>query len=254
MRIKLFENFKNEELLENVKDCFQDLIDDDIAEIADSEEFTEEFKSSVIISCIIPSDKSSSTSFDSFYNQKKNHFDIITEVKNCVDRLKQVHNNDVDVNFEYYSDSDENLQIDFYISEGIGKIGDFWKISNDGLVRLDYDKLIDVLKIPKVEFSRSFSGKIGGNDSYSLGVYFKNESELDKYSKKLIDDMLNLEVDGKKLVADHKWSYSTSTGDEISKYKIYREYNRHRSTGYYDTKKDIVNYIDFGLNPELKYA
>jgi len=233
MRIKLFENFKNNELLNSVKDCFQELIDEDIAEIADSEQFTEEFKSSIIISCTIPSGKSSSTSFDSFYSQKKKHFDLLTEVKSCVDRLKQVHSNDVDVNFEYYSDSNGDLQIDFYISEGTGKSGDFWKIS-----------------LPNVKFSKSFSGY----GSYSLSVYFKDKEELDEYSKKLIDDMLNLEVDGKKLVADHKWSYNTSTGDEISKYKIYREYNRHRSTGYYDSRKDIVNYIDFGLNPELKYA
>ena len=39
MRIKLFENFKNEELLQIVKDCFQDLLDEGFAEIADSEEF-----------------------------------------------------------------------------------------------------------------------------------------------------------------------------------------------------------------------
>ena len=250
MRIKLFENFENNELLNSVKDCFQELIDEDIAEIADSEQFTEEFKSSIIISCTIPSGKSSSTSFDSFYSQKKKHFDLLTEVKSCVDRLKQVHSNDVDVNFEYYSDSNGDLQIDFFISEGTGKSGDFWKISNDGLVRLDYDKLRVVLNLPNVKFSKSFSGY----GSYSLSVYFKDKEELDEYSKKLIDDMLNLEVDGKKLVADHKWSYNTSTGDEISKYKIYREYNRHRSTGYYDSRKDIVNYIDFGLNPELKYA
>jgi len=130
MRIKLFENFKNDDLLNNVKDCFQELIDEDIAEIADSEQFIEEFKSSIIISCTIPSGESSSTSFDSFYSQKKKHFDLLTEVKNCIDRLKQVHNNDVDVNFEHYSDSDGDFQIDFYISEGIGKSGDFWKISH----------------------------------------------------------------------------------------------------------------------------
>ena len=106
---------------------------------------------------------------------------------------------------------------------------------------------MSTVNLPNVKFSKSFSG----HGSYSLRVYFKDKEELDEYSKKLIDDMLNLEVDGKKLVADHKWSY---TGDEISKYKIYREYNRHRSTGYYDRQKDIVNYIDFGLNPELKYA
>lgn len=250
MRIKLFENFKNDELLNSVKDCFQELIDEDIAEIADSEQFIEEFKSSIIISCTIPSGKSSSTSFDSFYSQKKKHFDLLTEVKNCIDRLKQVHNNDVDVNFEHYSDSDGDLQIDFYISEGIGKSGDFWKISNDGLVRLDYDKLRVVLNLQDIKFSKSFTG----HGSYSLSVYFKSKEELDEHYKKLIDDMLNIEVDGKKLIADHKWSYSTSTGDEISKYKIYREYNRHRSTGYYDNRKDIVNYIEFGLNPELKYA
>jgi len=35
------------------------------------------------------------------------------------------------------------------------------------------------------------------------------------------------------------------------RYKIYKNYNRHKSTGYYDGRKDIVHYISFSLNPEF---
>ena len=72
MRIKLFENFKNEELLQIVKDCFQDLLDEGFAEIADSEEFIEEYKSSVIICCTVPKDETESNSLIVFIIKRKN--------------------------------------------------------------------------------------------------------------------------------------------------------------------------------------
>lgn len=247
MRIKLFENFKNEELLENAKECFQDLFDEDIAELADSEQFAEEYKSSVIICCTVPCDKTSSSSFDNFFNQKKKHFDVLSKIKESLERLRKAHTEEIDINFDYSEYSDGDLQIDLYINEGTPESGDFWKIGKDGLLRLDFDNLKEYLKIPKnctITMSSTGINKL-------LNIYFKNQEELESYQKKTIEDFLNIKINGVELTSSTNWVYPPSKPEDAGRYKIHKNYNRHRSTGYYDNKKDIVNYIQFCLNPEF---
>lgn len=251
MRIKLFENFNNPELLDNIKDIFQDLSDDDIVSI--HTRYTQnEYdipENTVMLFVYVPSDIVNSNNFEKLFEQKKKHFSIFQEVKNCIDRLKIAHNDSIDVYYEYYEDSDHNYVLELHISEGETTGGEFWKLSNDGLIRIDYDELKEYLKLPKnvnIGMSSDGSQKI-------LGFYFKTAEDLDNHTKDLIDQMLKIKIQDKEMVADYTWTYGGFSGDDRSKYKIYKNYNRHRSTGYYDNREDIVHYISFGLNKDLNF-
>lgn len=250
MRIKLFENFNNPELLDNIKDIFQDLSDDDIVSI--HTRYTQnEYdipENTVMLFVYIPSDIVNSNNFEKLFDQKQKHFHIFQEVKNCIDRLKIAHNDSIDVYCEYYEDSDQNYVLELHISEGETTGGDFWKLSN-GLIRIDYDELKEYLKLPKnVNIGMSSDGR-----QKILGFYFKTAEDLDNHTKDLIDQMLKIKIQDKEMVADYTWTYGGFSGDDRSKYKIYKNYNRHRSTGYYDNREDIVHYISFGLNKDLNF-
>ena len=250
MRIKLLENFNNRELLDNIKDIFQDLSDDDIVSI--HTRYTQNeydiAQNTVMIFVYIPSDSVNSNSFEKLFDQKQKHFHIFQEVKNCIERLKIAHNDFIDVFCEYYEDSDHNHILELHISEGETTGGDFWKIVSDN-IRIDYDELKEYLKLPKnvnIGMSSDGSQKI-------LSFYFKTEEDLDAHTKDLINQMLKIKIQDKEVVADYTWTYGGFSGDDRSKYKIYKNYNRHRSTGYYDNREDIVHYISFGLNKDLNF-
>ena len=101
MKLKLFEEFKgNPDLLQNVKDCFQDLIDDEIVEIMDSDNMVDEYKSTVCLYCNIPSDKIDTSSFDVFFESKEKIFNTLLDIKKCANRLHHIHTKEIDINFE----------------------------------------------------------------------------------------------------------------------------------------------------------
>lgn len=248
MRIKLFENFNKVELTNNVKEIFQDLIDDGFVEMQNPND--EPIHQNIVyLYVLIPTDDVSSNNFDKLFGQKKRHFSVFQELKNSIDRLKIAHNEPIDVDYEYYENADGDSVIELYISEGETTGGDFWKSSNDGLIRIDYDDLKDHLKLPKnVNIGISSDGR-----QKILNFYFKTEEELEIYSKGLIEQMLKIKIQDKEMVAEYTWAYGGFSGGERSKYKIYKNHNRHTSTGYYDTRKDIVHYISFGLNKDLSF-
>lgn len=244
MKIKLFENFEKNELLQSVTECFQDLIDDEIVEIAN--DLDDSFKQSVVLSCSVPNFKTESNSFDDFFSLKKKHFEVISEIMSSLERVRKHHNDTVDINFEYY-DNEDYLQIDLYINEGDPEVGDFWKISKDGLIRIDYDKLKKHLKLPnncQISMSSTGSNKI-------LSIYFKTEEDLELFKDKIIKFLSEVKIQDKNIIEKRDWVYPASKPEDKGEYKIYKNYNRHRSTGYYDNKKDIVHYISFSLNSKL---
>lgn len=244
---RFLESNNNDELSNNVKDIFQELIDDGYAEIINSDVYDTK---GVVISINIPNDHVASNNFDNFFNQKKKHFSVFQSIKDCIDRLKSAHIEEIDVNYDYYEDAEHNYVIDIIITEGSVESGYFWKIDNDGLIRLDFDDLKEYLKLPKnVSIGMSSDGR-----RKLLAIYFKTEEELESYSKDIIEKMLNIKINDKELLEDYEWSYSTRSGAEMSKYKIYKNYDRHRSTGYYDNRVDIVHYIDFALNKDLNFS
>lgn len=236
MKLKLFEEFKgNPDLLQNVKDCFQDLIDDEIVEVMDNDNMVDEYKSTVCLYCNIPSDKIDTSSFDVFFESKEKIFNTLLEIKKCANRLHHIHTKEIDINFEMENENDVSI----YISEGIPEVGDFWKIKTNGLVKLDFDKLKSFFELPILNCSMSTNGT-----NYFLYIYFKDKEDLDSYGSELINKMLSFKINEVDIV---------SSEDKKEKYKIFRDYNTHRSTGYYDNKKEIVNYIEFTLNSNLKW-
>lgn len=247
--IKLFEDFTNSnELLNITKDVFQDLIDSDICDVFKDVENFDKDKNIICAIFSMPDDVIETNSFDVYFSRKKEVFNIYSEINAGLKRIESQYGN-IDVNFDYYTNSDDVGILSLYINDEESKQGDFWKISTDNVVRIDNSKLLKLLDMPKnVSISRSS----GSNDIISFN--FSDKEQLDNYKDHLIKTMINLKIDGKDFITESKWSYSSLSGDEMSKYKVYREYDQHRSTGYYDRHKDIVNYISFGMNPELEYA
>lgn len=245
---KFLESKDNKELYNNIKDIFQELIDDGYVEFAPTNDAYQ--SRGIFLSINIPGDHIDTSKFDVFFNAKKKHFEVLKNVKECIDRLKSSNIEDIDINFEYYEIEDFNYAIDLIISEGSVESGDFWKIDNDDKIVIDYSDLKEYLNLPKsVKVGMSSDGS-----QYILSFYFKTGEELESYSNDLIKDMIDYKIIDKDLVADYTWSYGGFSGNERSKYKIFKDYDRHRSTGYYDTQTDIVHYISFGLNKDLNIS
>ena len=77
MKLKLFEEFKgNPDLLQNVKDCFQDLIDDEIVIISDNDQLIEDYKEVVCLFCELPSEETVTSNFEEFFEEKEKTFHI----------------------------------------------------------------------------------------------------------------------------------------------------------------------------------
>jgi hypothetical protein len=241
MRIKLFENFKNVELLQNVKDCFQELIDDDIAYIP--EDAPDDFES-IIISLTIPKAESQgfvmSNTFEEFFQKKEKEFKLISEINNCIERLKKQHDETIDTNCEIYDGNNGNLQIDIEISEGEPEIGEFWKIGKNGTIRLDYQKLKKYLNIPS-DVRISISS--GGTKVKYLSFHFKNDEEFESNKESLIKNISDIKINGVELTSDHEWVYP-SNGK--SRYQIQKKYDK-------ISRRQVYDYISFFLNPELNF-
>lgn len=241
MRIKLFENFKNVELLQNVKDCFQELIDDDIAYIP--EDVPDDVES-IIISLTIPEagrqEFVMSNTFEDFFQKKEKEFKLISEINNCIERLKKQHDETIDTNCDIYIDGSENLQIDIEISEGEPEVGEFYKIGKDGIIRLDFEKLKKYLNIPS---NVKISISSGGTNVKYLSFYFKSEEEFESNKESLIKNILNIKIKGVELTSDHEWVYPSK---DKTRYQIQKKYDK-------IYRRQVYDHISFFLNPELEF-
>ncbi len=79
---------------------------------------------------------------------------------------------------------------------------------------------------------------------------FQELLDDDKLKESVIKKLIDYKINNKDLFTEKAWVHPPSDKD-ISKYKITRNYNRHRSTGYYDNKKDIVNTITFAISKDF---
>jgi hypothetical protein len=238
MKLKLFENFIDEdELLQSIKDCFQDLLDDDDVQI-------EEVTISTIQLCFFTPEYQTTYTFENYFDFYKNKFDFILNVKNCVERLKKMYDGDLDFSFEEY---DRNDQFIISISKGSSQVGDFWKITPDEMLRFDFNKLREYLNLStKNEINLASSGS-----GYKvIDIYFKSVEELDELKESVIKKLIDYKINNKDLFTEKAWVHPPSEKD-FSKYKITRNYNRHRATGYYDDKKDIINSITFAISKDF---
>lgn len=242
MRLKLFENFIDEdELLQVIKDCFQELLDDDNIEIDEID--NPNGKNSIQL-CFFTPEHQTTYTFENYFDFYKNKFDFILNVKNCVERLKKMYDGDLDFSFEEY---DSNEQFIISISEGSSQVGDFWKITPDEMLRFDFNKLREYLNL---SVKNEIHLVTSGSEYKAIDIYFKSVEELDELKESVIKKLIDYKINNKDLFTEKAWVHPPSDKD-ISKYKITRNYNRHRSTGYYDNKKDIVNTITFAISKDF---
>jgi hypothetical protein len=241
MRIKLFESFENEDFIQVVKDCFQDLLDDSNADILDSGQFPDY---DIVIDCYLPPNEVETNSFDRFFNQNKTYMDSLTQVKNCLDRLKQELNDEFDLEFESGENDDKTFYLVLLFKKGEPKIGEFYKVSADGRISIDKDDLRKVLNIPQSsEISRS-----SGSSGQRISIYFTTEEKLDEYKESVIDKMCKLKVGDEILVAEIDWE-GWKDSKNISKFKIFK--NQSRGNNRWSQK---IHYIEFGINPNIKFT
>jgi hypothetical protein len=226
------------ELLRDVKECFNDMSDDDQIDdlVQDG--------SDILLMFTFDTNYQSST-FEDFFSYKQMEFEKLELVKKTLDRLRKVHNGDFDVNLEV-SVGANDYNISLRITPGVGKEGEFYKITTDG-VKINQGKLISMFKLPKTtEISLTLPNA-------HLSFKFVNSTELERYKDKLIEEFLELKIEDKPLCTISKFAWSSSSGDEMLKYKIWKDYKRtygsQMGSGQY-----TLNSVEFGLNDEFDYT
>lgn len=236
MRLKLFENFNEDDLETAIRECFGDMIDDEKIEI----EVTEE---EIMVWLDIETNYET-TSIQDFLSTKEKEMSLLKEIKISLDRIPKNFDVEFDVDCEFDVSRDK-YQLLLRFTPGKSKEGSFYKITRYG-IKFDYNKLKEILKLPKqVDISLWSGGR--------LSFKFKNEEELNSYKNKLIEDFKKLRIEEKPLIGEISWSYSTRTGDEMAPYKIYTNYKQtyHSGSG---QRTETINSVDFGLNSELEYT
>lgn len=238
MRIKLFENFKEDEFVKVIKDCFSDLIDEEIVEIdVDDDE--------VIVWMSIKTNFKT-ININDFFKYKEEEINILKGVKLALERMTTIYDIDYDVDCEFYL-GEADYQLILRLTPGVPKEGEFYKENKHG-IKINYSKLQEILKIPRdVEINLSVGS------SQHLNFKFKNESELDKYKDKLIEDFMKLKINDEPLSGNVEWSWSTFSGAELAPYKVYKNYKR----SYYGSKgigEETINSVEFGLNNKLEFT
>lgn len=238
-RIRLFENFKESEFFQSIKDCFSHLIDDDKAEIEVDED-------EVIVWMSIKTNFRT-TNINDFFKYKDEEFLIISDVKLALKRIVEIFHIDYDIDCDF-DVGEGDYQIILRITPGTPKEGDFYKETKHG-IKINYSKLQEILKLPRdVEISLSSSGRTN-----NLNFRFRNEGELERYKDKLIEDFMKLKINNEPLSGNVEWSWSTHTGAEMAHYKVYKNYKR----GYYGSKgegQETINSVEFGLNNKLEFT
>lgn len=244
MKLKLFETFSsNDAFIQSVKDCFQDLIDDGLSYILSDESDFPDFD--IVINCDLPPNDIETTSIDKFFNQNKMFSDSLQQVSNCLERLKQESPDEFDLEFEFGENDDKTCYLILLFKQGASKRGEFYKTTADGSILIDKDDLRKVLGIPQSsEISRS-----SGSSGKRISIYFRTEEELDEYKDSVINKMCELKVGDDLLLSEIDWEGWKNKKD-LSKYKIFK--NQSRSRGDYYSAK--IHYIEFGLNPDIKFT
>lgn len=239
----IFESKTESDLYLLIKDHLQDIIDDDICDIV--VENGESGDNMPVIHVTVQMDKDNDTNdINEFLDDRLKSLDVIKQLKHLISFILKEYPNKVNIGFSL-DETDEYTSISIDFKECDVVKGEFWMKSNYDSISLNFKKLREILKLPK---STKINFSSNGETKF-LNFYFKNSNELDDHKDDLISNFTKLEIDDK-LICDYM---KKNSRDEIVKYIIHKDYNRHRSSGYYDTRKDIVNYIEFGLSKEFEW-
>jgi hypothetical protein len=242
MKIKLFEKFNINDLINNIKDSFSDLIDDEIVSIDTGEEMVvPEGVVAVMVDFERYTGSSSLDSFDVLYSNRKKEQEVLEKIQNSLKFLTDNHNTNLDIDSQVEYDSDY-INITFYIKEGDSLIGDFWKKSPTGEIRLDYKKIIKLVGFPRNDKNISMSS----TGSYKMiTFYFSSKEELNNNKDELMKKFMSLRVMDKPITMAVDWIYP-SKGKENFQIGERRK-NRH------DRSREMEYYISFALNDEIDW-
>lgn len=237
MRIKIFENFDSNELLLNVKECFQELVDDGISECHLN---TDDENIVIVYNCF--DSINASGNFDDLYSEKEKEFSIYNRIYKTLKKLESLHNTEIQYDYDATENSDGSISIDLYIREGILKKGEFWQLTPFDVIKFNYKSLIKILELPpNVKISTSTTG------IQSMMIFsFINADSLESNKESLIENFNKLSIDGVKLNAPFNWS----TNEPEVPFKIYKIASHNSYRG----RVEAVNNISFGLNKDMKYC
>lgn len=236
-RIRLFESFDEKEFQDIIKDCFSNLLDEGKVEFDVSPDNE--------ISIYAKIETKFPPVIDDFFEAKSEEMKLLSEIKDSIERIDKVYGVEYDVDCDF-AKGEFDYEIFLFFQPGSPKIGEFYKESK-GIIKLDYSKLKTILKLPStIDIHISM-----GSHTY-LNFRFENESDLDEYKDDLIENVQKLKINGIPIVEDVVWSYGFN-GDEISKYKIFRNYKQ-QYTDRRGRGEKTINSVEFGLTKKLEFG
>lgn len=240
-RINNFKIFENISDFNNIiKDCFSDLIDEEIIDID-----TDDDEGEIVIWLSIKTNFGT-TNINDFFKSKEEEMNILKSIKLSLERMGTIYDVDYDVDCEF-DIGEGDYQLRLILSPGVPKEGEFYKETKHG-IKINYSKLQEILKLPRnVDISLSLGS------GYRLNFRFINEIELEKYKDKLIEDFMKLKIDNKPLSGNVEWSRSTHTGAEISPYKVRKNY-KSRYRGPRGEGEETINSVEFGITDKLEFT
>ena len=240
-RIKIFEDFTTgSDLYNNIKECFQDLIDDGIVEleIVDNE---------IDISFEIKAPQIDTNDVHEFFEEKEKEFKFLNEIRLCLKRVEAM-SEDIQTTFSYQSDDDGSGFLEIFVGEGLGKSGEFYKIRPNGDVKLNFKKIKELIGLPPHTNVYMSSGP-------TIYFGFKTKEELDKYKDQVLAIIPKFKIEDDNFIVEFPQrtlqSVLGKNEEPIPVWnKIRREHNTGRKNSY---PQDIVNDIEFALNKKYNY-
>lgn len=226
-KLKLWEAWRTEEsdeFVEQVKDVFIDLIDDDKAQIEDSEDWGDY---DIVIGFKLPNADIETISYDKFLQQSKLYYDALNNIDSLVERLKNHSEYDFTLDYDHYSNSDETSFLILMFKEGKSQISQFYRRNLNGSISLDKSELKKLTNLNKTSTTIRV---VGGSYGKRLSIQFLNNASLEKYKESLIASIRKLKIEGKQFIVPISWG-----GSRKIDFKI----------------QDDGKTIEFGINPEI---
>jgi hypothetical protein len=194
--IKLFENFNSrEKFAEIVDDVFSTIQDDpkwgeDCISIDDVEEYLNGQTDYITIWVGI-SENIDPKSFNSYFRKLQLKHELFSKVKSCLELLQKYMTNDLGVTD--FFDDDDSISISIYEIESSG---DFWTKSENGVIKFDYESILELTGAPK---DTKLSISSNGREKF-FEFKFRNIEDYDEYKDEFNNKIKNLKIEDESIV------------------------------------------------------
>jgi hypothetical protein len=233
--LKLFEELEGHEFVEQVKDIFSDLIDDDKCEIEDVDDWGDY---DIVLGCKLPNADIETISYNKFIQQSKLYYEDLNNIDSCVERLKKHSDFDFTLDYDLYSNSDETSYLILMFKEGKSQIGQFYRKNLNGSISLDKSELKNLLNLNKTSTTIRVVGGSYGRRLHRdpwwtlprLSIQFVNNASLEEHKESLIVNIRKLKIEGEQFIFPISWGKSRLVD--------------------YQTQGDGKT-IEFGINPKI---